>query len=56
MSDLPKRYPTLFKILPDGIHNLVTDVKILGVSKLRGVPALIACSKYSGRFSSWCTS
>jgi hypothetical protein len=45
MSDLPKRYPTLFKLLPDGIHNLVTDVKILEVSKLRGVPALIACSK-----------
>jgi hypothetical protein len=45
MLDLPKRYPTLFKLLPDGIHNLVTDVKILEASKLRGVPALVACSK-----------
>lgn len=51
VADLPKRYPTLYTALPDGIYNRVTDERIEAVSTQRGVEALISCSRSVRRFS-----
>ena len=52
MDYLPKRYPTLFKLIDcegGGIWNKVTDEKITGIQSKTGVDALVACSKYASR-------
>jgi len=42
---LPKRYPTLFESLPDGIFNKVTEERFDGISAKRGTDALLVVSR-----------